>query len=179
MNIWTLSGSQLQRVVLTNNISGCRKMALTMTILLLVGYVARHLAANWASWGNWLEWVVHHSSGSSFTAIGLLGIAMMAIPLIPDCRFCEAHSGLSVLVCPFWNNDGGAPHAVCLQRGVRCWQAMGPPVVHFVLQKGREIILDRHIVVWVSLSGAIVGSWRVAHGLSNEKQQTMYYLADG
>ena len=157
-------------------------------ILLLVSYVARYLAANWASLGNWLEWFAHHSSGSSLTAIGLLGKAMMALPLIPDCRFWEAPSVLSVLVCLFWNNDGGAPHAVCLQRGMRCRRAVGPPVGGgpaggaFCAADGqrnssREV--DRHIVVWSSLSGATVGSWRVAHGLSNEKQQRIYYLADG
>ena len=68
---------------------------------------------------------------------------MMVIPLIPDCRFREDPSGLSVLVCLFCNNDGGASHAVCLQRGVSYRRAVGPPVVQFVLQTGREILLER------------------------------------
>ena len=159
-------------------------MALTMTILLLVGYVARYLAANWARLGNWLEWVVHHSSGFSFTVIGLLGKSMMAIPLILGCRFWEASSGLSVLDCflkqwrrrtpcclsAAWGalpaGGGSAGGAICAADGQR--------------NSFREV--HRHIVVWGSLSGATVGCGRVAHGLSSEKLQiidSIDYLADG
>ena len=55
-----------------------------------------------------------------------------------------------MLVCLFRNNDGGAFRAVCLQRGVRCERAVGPPVVQFGdvdVQRNSSREVDRHIVV--------------------------------
>ena len=100
MIIWTLSGSQLQAVVLTTIFSDAEKWRWLWPYYCSWAMLP-NTWLNWASLWDWLEWVVHHSSGSSFTAVGLVGKAMMAIPLIPGCRFWEAPSGLSVLVC-FW-----------------------------------------------------------------------------